>query len=70
MDLAPNVLAEAAIVATGAPIGVKICFYGHSRGLFFCVILWTLTSEVYSSHGLHSASLLPHSEISIPRLML
>ena len=34
MDLAPNVLAEAAIVATGAPIGVKICFYGHSRGLF------------------------------------
>ena len=33
--LAPKVLAEAAVVATGAPTGVKMCFYGHSRGKFF-----------------------------------
>ena len=33
----PNVLPEAAVVATAAPIGVKICSYGHSRGIFFLV---------------------------------
>ena len=42
VNLAPNVLAEATVVATGAPIVVKICFYGHRRGVFVGVILWTL----------------------------
>ena len=68
VNLAPNVLPQAAIVATGAPIDVTICFYGHSRGDIFLVIHWTLTIEGHNSSCLHSASPLPHAEISIPRV--